>query len=42
MIQPSGVFISPVPAGRFGLDKLHNVDRTVEYLETALDGLGLR
>ncbi|MDR3670795.1 MAG: hypothetical protein P4L36_08125, partial [Holophaga sp.] len=28
--------------GLFGLDKLHNVDRTVEYLATALKQLGLR
>jgi aspartate aminotransferase-like enzyme len=27
--------------GLFGLDKLHNVDRTVEYLATALKQLGL-
>ena len=28
--------------GLFGLDKLHNVDRTVEYLATALKQIGLR
>jgi len=28
--------------GLFGLDKLHNVDRTVEYLATALTEIGLR
>jgi aspartate aminotransferase-like enzyme len=28
--------------GLFGLDKLHNVDRTVGYLKTALDQLGLK
>ena len=28
--------------GLFGLDKLHNVDRTVEYLATALRQIGLR
>jgi aspartate aminotransferase-like enzyme len=28
--------------GLFGLDKLHNVDRTVAYLATALKEIGLR
>jgi aspartate aminotransferase-like enzyme len=28
--------------GLFGLDKLHNVDRTVSYLKAALDQIGIR
>jgi len=28
--------------GLFGLEKLHNVDRTVEFLATALTEIGLR
>ena len=28
--------------GPFGLDKLHNVDRTVNYLKAALGTVGLR